>query len=165
MPYLADFDNGETSPGSRSRQVVQGGVPPSPQTSRSVSASATRSPAAGQAQFSDSFGTVPNWERKQSQCLLRGLIGVHDNPQRRHRPSTTSHPAMANRPNSTLVPRPTLPLKTRGIIVVHLRIRVLDPSMVHRTSHIHNNPLNMAVCPLLKPSIVISRTRTGSGVI
>jgi len=67
---------------------------------------------------------------------------------------------MANRPNSTLVPRPTqatllFKFKTRGIIMVHLRI--LDPSMVQRTPHIHNNPPNMVLCLLPSPSIVISR--------
>jgi len=77
-------------------QAVQGGDPPG--ASRSVSASATWSPAAGQAQFSGSFGTVPNWERKQSQRLRRRLIGVHNPPQRRQRPSTTPHPARTNRP-------------------------------------------------------------------
>jgi len=56
------------------------------------------------------------------------------------------------------------------LLLLHLRIR--DPGMFQRTSHIHNNPPNIHPLPLnmvlrtpLQPSIVMSRTRTGSRVI
>jgi len=124
-------------------QGVQGGAPPG--ASRSVSASATWSPAAGQARFSNSFGAVPNRERKQSQRLCRRLIGVHNPPQRRQRPSTTPHPAITNRPHSTLVPGPTLLFKGKPIV------RLIMSNMVLRT--------------LLKPSTEMSRARTGSRII
>jgi len=86
-----------------------------------------RSPVSGQAQFSGSFGTAPNWERKRCQRLRRSLIGVHDAPQRRQRPSTTSHPAITNRPHSTRVPRPTLLFKDRPIVRLIMRLLLLHP--------------------------------------